>query len=50
MKCKMAVDLQKIEEIFHGAMTVEAHDRADYLDSACEDDEGLRLEVELRIR
>jgi eukaryotic-like serine/threonine-protein kinase len=42
----MVVDLQKIEEIFHVAMTVEAHDRADYLDGACEDDEGLRLEVE----
>jgi serine/threonine protein kinase/tetratricopeptide (TPR) repeat protein len=42
----MAVDLRKIEEIFHGAMTIEPDDRADYLDSACEHDEDLRLEVE----
>jgi eukaryotic-like serine/threonine-protein kinase len=42
----MAANLQKIEEIFHVAMTVEPDSRAEYLDSACEDDEGLRLEVE----
>jgi serine/threonine protein kinase/tetratricopeptide (TPR) repeat protein len=42
----MAVDLRKIEEIFHVAMNVEPDDRADYLDSACEHDEDLRLEVE----
>ncbi len=42
----MAVDLRKLEEIFHGAVTVEPDSRADYLDSACHDDDDLRHEVE----
>ncbi len=42
----MAVDLRKIEEVFHGAMNVEPDSRATYLDSACRKDDGLRQEVE----
>jgi serine/threonine-protein kinase len=42
----MAVDLRQIEEIFHGAMTVDVDSRSHYLDSACEKDAELRREVE----
>ena len=42
----MAIDLRKLEEIFHVAVSVEPDSRADYLDSACEKNQELRHEVE----
>ncbi len=42
----MAVDLRKLEEIFHVAVSVEPDSRADYLDTACEKNDELRHEVE----
>jgi serine/threonine protein kinase/Tfp pilus assembly protein PilF len=42
----MAVDLRKLEEIFHVAVSVEPDSRAHYLDSACDKNEELRHEVE----
>lgn len=42
----MAADLRRIEEVFHVAMTVAPGGRGDYLDSACEEDQALRREVE----
>jgi len=42
----MAVDLRKLEEIFHVAVSVEPDSRAGYLDGACEKNEELRHEVE----
>ncbi|HYE14565.1 MAG TPA: protein kinase [Pyrinomonadaceae bacterium] len=38
--------LQQIEELFHSALALEPHGRADFLARACEGDEALRREVE----
>lgn len=45
-KCKMATNLQEIEEIFHLAMEVRPEERSGYLDHACSDDQHLRHEVD----
>ena len=42
----MAANLQKLEEVFHRAMTVEPQERAGYLDQACQQDKHLRHEVD----
>ncbi len=42
----MAVELRQIEELFHLALTIEPDSRAAYLDSACEEDDDLRQEVD----
>ena len=42
----MAADLERIEEIFHVAMTVNPDRRDAYLDTACDENPALRQEVE----
>lgn len=42
----MATNLNQIEEMFHGAMTVSPEERAGYLDEVCEQNGELRREVD----